>query len=97
MLADWLIVIVPVGWCWLMAAICVAVVAGHKGREPAGWFCYALLMWPVAHTHALMAEPIPVNVPENRGRRTSVDRSAPDQTPGRPQNEHAIGDNSHIL
>ena len=50
------IIIALVVWC-VIPAICVAMVAGSRKREAAGWFCYGLLCWPIALTHVLILPP----------------------------------------
>ena len=79
--------IIPPAWCWIMAAICVAIVAHSKGREAFGWFCYGLLMWPVALTHILVSEP-ERDYTRNMGHPPLGGRS---RVPHGPQNEHAVG------
>jgi hypothetical protein len=42
---------------WFTIAFCVAMVANHKGFSFFAWFIYALLLWPIALTHVLLAPP----------------------------------------
>ena len=40
-----------------------AVIAARRGRDPARWWLYGFLLWPVALPHALLLRPRPTVPP----------------------------------
>lgn len=61
-MADFLIFLIvgPMVVLWVIAAICVAMVASSRNRDWFGWFLYALLIWPIALTHVLILPPVKI-------------------------------------
>lgn len=41
---------------WLVMAGVVAIIAGSKGFNAFGWFCYGFVIWPIALVHALVKD-----------------------------------------
>lgn len=42
---------------WAIMGIAVSLVANSKGRDPAIWFIYGVLIWPIALVHILVSVP----------------------------------------
>lgn len=42
---------------WVIMGIAVSLVANSKGRDPAIWFIYGALIWPIALVHILVSVP----------------------------------------